>query len=154
MRFCLGAAVAWVRAGNGEQGRQSLDQGSDDSSCRDAAMNKKQWDELADASLMALGVECYLGFGLWFAPGWSNGGGLPQNVVWPAGMTFMAFVIMMTAALWGASVACSRLDKSGATSRVVGASFAVWLLTGAALAVLSSLLLFARLLVTAKEVWP
>jgi hypothetical protein len=35
----------------------------------------------------------FLGFGLWFAPGWANGWpfGLHRNVVWPLGLAVLVF---------------------------------------------------------------
>lgn len=50
---------------------------------------------------LVLGGGCFAGFGLWFAPGWANGWPLHRNVVWPAGLTGVAFATVLALAAGG-----------------------------------------------------
>jgi hypothetical protein len=52
----------------------------------------------------------FVGFGLWFAPGWANGWpfGLHINVVWPLGLAALVFVAVLGAIVGGRTIASGR----------------------------------------------
>jgi hypothetical protein len=44
-------------------------------------------------------------FGLWFAPGWSNGWPVHRNVVWPTGIACAVFGVVLLLATWIGTIA-------------------------------------------------
>jgi hypothetical protein len=113
------------------------------------------WLAVAGLAGAALAAECFVGFGLWFAPGWANQwpGGLSIDVVWPAGMTAFAAVMLMTAAVGvGASLAAGYQYWSGHS--LGRSAIALWLAVTAVITVAASACWFASLRASALAMWP
>src|SRR5690349_5305033 len=70
------------------------------------------------AALAIGGLVCFGMFGLWFSPGWANGwpGGLHRNLVWPAGLAFATFSLVL--------VACAGIGST--TGAAFQGPFAFW----------------------------
>jgi len=102
--------------------------------------------------MLAMPIEAVAAFGLWFAPGWANGWAFaPIHVVWPIGMSLLAFVLFETAsaALRPALVLMMQASMPWSLRACrlwLGGS----LLVGALLAVA----LFFGLHTSAHEIWP
>jgi hypothetical protein len=64
---------------------------------------------LAGTGAWAAGA-CCTGFGLWFAPGWANGWpfGLHRNVVWPLGMSVVAFAAVLALGVGVGAAVCEE----------------------------------------------
>jgi hypothetical protein len=106
--------------------------------------------------LVALGDELFLGFALGLVPGWANGwpGGLTISQVWPAGMTTILYIILITGAIvLGASLSflLSRLEIARPYTGIV---FLAWLVVGAILAVPACISFYQWIHAWALEVWP
>lgn len=99
-------------------------------------MPRSSWIVLALATLYTLAVEMFMGFGLWFAPGWANGwpGGLSFHVVWSAGMAGIVFLLVVTAAVAMGAVFVASSDRTEANRR----AFVIWLIIAAIAGLLAS----------------
>jgi hypothetical protein len=92
-------------------------------------MTRQQSSRLLLFSLPALVGGVYLGFALWFAPGWANvWPGLPQREVCPAGLTALAFLGGMCLVVGFEAAILSRFASR--RDRVARSAFASWLLSG------------------------
>src|SRR5262245_46670828 len=91
---------------------------------------------LALLSLLALVGEAYVGFALWFAPGWANGWpfGLRRQVVWPCGLAVMLFLLLMTLAVAAGAVVGLSLQGEGAGRQVHRRVAIGWLVLSAVVA--------------------
>jgi hypothetical protein len=115
-------------------------------------MTRQQGNRLLLFSLVALAGGVYLGFGLWFAPGWANGWpGLPQREVWPTGLTALAFVVGMCLVIGFGAAILSRVAKR---ERAANGAFAVWLLCGLTLVAAGCWWVYQELHSTAVQLWP
>jgi hypothetical protein len=102
-------------------------------------------------SLALAGGGLFFGFGLWFAPGWANEWpGLPQKVVWPAGMSILAFVAGAAPIIGFGAYICSRLG-GGRQSRW---ALAVWSGCWLVLMAVACSRLYQALRNEAEHVWP
>jgi hypothetical protein len=108
-------------------------------------------------SLAVIPAELVFGFAFWFSPGWANRwpGGLPITLVWPAGLSLLLFLTLMTAVtaactlLLGAVKNPPRLRERGQMRLL-----ATWELL-AALAVTPLVIgAFMALQETAARMWP
>ena len=63
-------------------------------------MSRFNWSMFALLAFLAIPAELAFGFSLWFSPGWANiqRGGPQFHVIWPAGMSALGFLVLMTAA--------------------------------------------------------
>lgn len=121
----------------------------------DAQLGRHNWPVIALLAFVAIAVEGFYGFGLWFAPGWANRwpGGLSIHVVWPAGMTAVAAAMLMTAAVGvGAAVAAGYQSQSGEPpSRL---AVRLWLAVATLLTALASAYIFMSLRAETLAMWP
>jgi hypothetical protein len=111
---------------------------------------------LALASLIALGAESFLGFGLGFAPGWANGwpGGLTIYRVWSAGMTTILFAILVTGAIGIGALVGILLGRTATPRRYAGMAFGIWLCACISLAVPTCYWFYCETYASALEMWP
>lgn len=61
---------------------------------------------IAIVSGMVVVAAGQIGFGLWFAPGWSNGLPIPQNQIWPAGLTALVAIAALALTAGGGAALC------------------------------------------------
>jgi hypothetical protein len=116
-------------------------------------MTSRQAKVLFLCSLLAVPVGAHLGFGLWFAPGWANGWpGLPQRVIWPAGLTVVGFLSVLFPLLGLGMLLCSWLcgNKRQAARWTTG----TWVSCAVAFALLVSWWVYVAMHATAEELWP
>ena len=61
-----------------------------------------------------------IGLGLWFAPGWANGWplGLHRNLVWPLGLSVLAFFAVIGAIVGVGPVRVEEAEANTSVSRV------------------------------------
>src|SRR5206468_8447493 len=115
-------------------------------------MTRQQCDRHFEVCLILLVACGCAGFGLWFAPGWANGWPVvPRNVVWPARLTSVTFVIGMCLVVGSGAAICSRLR--GGHDRVARA-LRVWSMCGFAIVVLACLWIYHDLHSAALQMWP
>ena len=92
-------------------------------------------------------------FGLWFAPGWSNGWGLPQNVVWPTGLGIFVFLGMV-----GFGVVMGMMVRSlkGQNKELVlpTGKPRIWLMAWTIVSAIIGILVFASMREPARVLWP
>jgi hypothetical protein len=104
----------------------------------------------------ALPSLAFLGFGLLFAPGWSNGWGIPQREVWPLGLTAIvslaAFSVMTgMAAITSIASDTNRQQDGSGLSR---SEFGIWLACNTILAAIISIPVYLELYADAAQLWP
>ncbi len=119
-------------------------------------MSPKSWLTIFGWSLLALGAEIFFGFGFAFSPGWAEGWpfGLSIYSVWSAGMSFVFFLVLMTAsvgigAMTGA--ACSNYGVGLRCGRVV---YAGWLMYSCFMALWVALWAFREIFASSLLMWP
>jgi hypothetical protein len=107
-------------------------------------------------AVVAFFFEAFIGFGLYFAPGWANGWpfGLTIHVVWSSGMTVLLFLLTVTLAVAiGAAVGlCCSWFKAG--RRESRRAFALWLVGATATAFAISYLAYGVIFASTWEMWP
>jgi hypothetical protein len=106
--------------------------------------------------MIVAALDLFLGFPLFFAPGWANGwpSGLTIHAVWSAGMTLIIFVLLMGIAvgLGGfVGLACSLRGKA---PRYAVSSYVVWLFLAAALNLILCVRVYQEIHAAALEMWP
>ena len=111
---------------------------------------------IAGCSLMALGVEAFVGFGFAFNPGWANGWPLGFTIysVWSAGMSFLFFLLLSTTAVGMGAATMAACSYFGIGHRHGRAAYAVWLACSFVLALVASLWVFSEIYATTLEMWP
>jgi hypothetical protein len=119
-------------------------------------MSRASTTAILVASIVALPLEAFVAFGLWFAPGWANGWGIPQREVWPVGLTGIAFVILFTAVVAGGALVSLCVESSRERTQKYPSwmPFVIWLWLGGAIAAAAVCPLYAVLRASAAEVWP
>lgn len=92
-------------------------------------MPQNIWLRIAVCSLLAIGGEAFLSFGLAFSPGWANGwpNGLSIHSVWSTGMTILFVLFLCTAAVGLGAILCAGLARSGVSLLRCRASYLGWL---------------------------
>src|SRR5690349_17522996 len=95
-------------------------------------MSRSTCHSIAVWAAAALGVELYVGIGMWFNPGWANlrRGRQDIQLIWPAGLSAHAAAVLLTASvsLWAVWAGGSEPESGRAYGR---AATAVWfVLTG------------------------
>ncbi|HEY1376612.1 MAG TPA: hypothetical protein VGF55_07450 [Gemmataceae bacterium] len=109
------------------------------------------------AALAAVGLcgASFVGFGLWFNPGWANlrRGGLEVQLLWPAGLSAFVAVVLMTASA-GTWVVWAAGSDAESGRNPGGAATAAWfVLTAVGTAVVAGCL-FVVLHRQAVAMWP
>ncbi len=119
-------------------------------------MIAKVWLAIARWSLMVFGGEVFFGFGLAFNPGWANGWpfGLTIDSVWSTGMSFLFFLMLMTAAIGLGAIAGATCARFGVGLRRGRAVYAAWLVCFGVLASVASLWAFKVIRASMLEMWP
>jgi hypothetical protein len=113
-------------------------------------MTQEQADRLGFGSLVAALAAAGVGVSLWFAPGWANGWpGLPQQVVWPVGVTLVTFLFAASLV-----VACGAAFRSLFRGRAADWAFVAWCASGVVLGVIGCWWLYEVLHSGAVELWP
>jgi hypothetical protein len=103
-------------------------------------------------SLFTIPLESFAAFGLRFAPGWANGWPLvPIHVVWPMGMSLLAFVIFETAALGLMAFLALVMQESMPWS---ARAFRIWITGAVVIGGMVVMTLFFELHSTALDLWP
>ncbi len=99
-------------------------------------MPRNNWLKIAVCSLLVMGAEVYLGFGLAFNPGWANGwpNGLSIHSVWSTGMTILFLLFLFTTAVGLGAILCAGLARSGVSLWKCRAIYLGWLVASGVLA--------------------
>jgi hypothetical protein len=92
----------------------------------------------------------FLSFGLWFAPGWSNGWQLHRNLVWPLGLSGAVFAGIFTV-FFGIGLAINSVERPQVSPRLSMKALGTFSLSAASLAALPTFLTFRA---TAVAIWP
>jgi hypothetical protein len=106
-------------------------------------MSRASCFTIAGLAAAAIPCELFVGFGLWFSPGWANGWpGLRTQLVVAAGLSAHAAVVLLTifVGIWALYAAGSELS----TDRLRSATVAWCVITGVGTA-LAAGCLFVRL---------
>ncbi len=119
-------------------------------------MSLRTWNAITLGAIAAFASEAWVGFSLWFAPGWANGwpGGLRIHTVWSTGMAGLLFLLTLTLAVGvGAAVGylCIRFEVGHRWGHRV---FAAWLIAATVLAFAMSYVAFAKIYASTLEMWP
>jgi hypothetical protein len=119
-------------------------------------MALKVWLAIAGRSLLALAGEVVISFPFAFNPGWANGWplGLTIYSVWPAGMSFVFFLLLLTTAVGMGAVIGAACSYFGVDQRRGRSIFVVWLACSFVLAFLASLWAFREIQASTLEMWP
>lgn len=122
------------------------------SSARDR-VNPFKWWRL---TLPALLLEAWLGFALWFAPGWANGWpfGLTIHTVWSAGMAAIASVMLMTLAAGVGAAACSLLLRHDVEPRHLRRAYRAWLVVWSVAVAIVGILAYRDMYAETLDMWP
>jgi len=119
-------------------------------------MSPKVWLAVAGCSFLALAGELFVGCGFAFNPGWANGWpfGLTIHSVWSAGMSFLLFLILMTAAAGIGAIVGATYSCFGVGFRHGRAVYVGWLVCCCVLALAASLWAFREIYASTLEMWP
>src|SRR4051794_5471702 len=113
--------------------------------------SRSGWCTVAAVAGAVFLAELFVGFGLWFNPGWANGwpGGLSIHVVLPTGLAAHTAVTLMTAAVGLAAAGLALFNRP--SNRGVLVFFLVVMLAGT---LFVSGTMFFKLRAQAVAMWP
>jgi hypothetical protein len=131
-------------------------QSANGQSCRNDNMSQDRWLKIGVASLLVIFTELAFECALSFSPGWANGwpGGLPISSVWAAGLSFLLFLVLMTAATGTSALILVVSGLRRLSERAKLRMFVFWELL-AAIAVTPLVIgAFMALRESASKTWP
>ena len=119
-------------------------------------MSRTVWLSLAACSFMALAGAMCCGCPFWFSPGWANGWpfGLTIYFVWSAGMSFIVFILLMTAAAGIGAIAVATYADFGGGARPGRAFYTGFLACCCVLALAASRWAFREIYASTLKMWP
>jgi hypothetical protein len=119
-------------------------------------MPPESWKWILHKALIALALEVFGGFPLWFAPGWANGWpfGLTIHTVWSGGMAFLFSAVLLTMAVCTGAAVGFFCSHRGIGLRHGKPVFAFWIVLIAALAIPIGLWNCRDFYEDTLEMWP
>lgn len=119
-------------------------------------MSPNAWRTIVFGSSLTLACEVFFGFGFAFNPGWANDWpfGLTIHTVWPAGLSLLFFLLVITAAVDLGAIVGATCSQSGIGLRRGWAAFTAWLIGSGIVALLACVWVLKGLSAQALAEWP
>lgn len=113
------------------------------------------WKRIIVVASAGMLLELYVGFSLWFAPGWANGWpGLSMHAVWSAGMSFVLATFLITVAIGVGGVVGLTLGLRGIGLRYGLIAYSAWLLSAGTLIWFIGMSVYRDMYTDALQMWP
>lgn len=119
-------------------------------------MPRNNWLKIAVCSLLAIGGEAYLCFGLAFNPGWANGwpNGRSIHSVWSTVMTMLFILFLSSVAVGLGAILCAGMDRGGVSLSKCRAIYVGWLVASSVFTWRAGHWAYAEVYALTLTMWP